>query len=81
MARREVLVQLDDNLVEQLDSLAAELGTNRSELLRRGAQAILDAEAMTAADKELRQAYRRQPADPVLVQSARRLAAENAPAW
>lgn len=81
MARREVLVQLDDNLVEQLDALAAELGTNRSELLRRGAQAILDAEAMAAADKELREAYRRQPADPALIQSARRLAAETAPTW
>ena len=81
MARREVLVQLDDDLVEQLDALAAQLGTNRSELLRRGAQAILDAEALAAADKELRQAYRRQPADPALVQSARRLAAETAPAW
>lgn len=81
MARREVLVQLDDDLVEQLDALAAQLGTNRSELLRRGAQAILDAESQAAADKELRQAYRRQPADPALVQSARRLAAETAPAW
>jgi len=35
---------LDDDLVERLDLLAADLGTNRSELLRRGAQAILEAE-------------------------------------
>ena len=81
MARREVLVQLDDDLVEQLDALAAALGTNRSELMRRGAQAVLDAERLAAADQELRAAYRRQPADPALVQSARRLAAETAPAW
>lgn len=81
MARREVLVQLDDDLVEQLDALAADLGTNRSELMRRGAQAVLDAERLAAADRELRAAYRRQPADPTLVQSARRLAAETAPAW
>ena len=81
MARREVLVQLDDDLVEQLDALASELGTNRSELMRRGAQAVLDAERLAAADRELRAAYRRQPADPALVQSARRLAAEAAPAW
>ena len=51
MARREVLVQLDDDLVEQLDALAAELGTNRSELMRRGAQAVLDAERLAAADQ------------------------------
>ena len=81
MARREVLVQLDDDLVERLDALAADLGTNRSELMRRGAQAVLDAERLAAADRELRAAYRRQPADPALVQSARRLAAETAPAW
>jgi Arc/MetJ-type ribon-helix-helix transcriptional regulator len=81
MARREVLVQLDDDLVEQLDALATGLGTNRSELLRRGAQAVLDAEGLAAADRQLQSAYRRQPADPVLIQSARRLAAHTVPAW
>jgi len=81
VARREVLVQLDDNLVEQLDALAAGLGTNRSELMRRGAQAVLDAEGLAASDRQLRSAYERQPADPRLVQSARRLAAQTAPAW
>jgi len=65
MARREVLVQLDDDLVEQLDALAAGLGTNRSELLRRGAQALLDAEGLAAADRQLRSAYERQPPTPV----------------
>ena len=81
MARREVLVQLDDDLVEQLDSLATLLGTNRSELLRRGAHAVINAEDLAAADRELEAAYRRQPADPALIQSARRLAAQTAPAW
>ena len=81
MARREVLVQLDDDLVERLDALAAGLGTNRSELLRRGALAVLDAEGLAAADRQLRSAYERQPADPRLVQSARRLAAQTTPAW
>ena len=81
MARREVLVQLDDDLVERLDALAAHLGTNRSELMRRGAQAVLDAEELANADRQLQLAYRRQPADPALLQSARRLAAETAPAW
>jgi len=81
MARREVLVQLDDDLVDRLDALAQGLGTNRSELLRRGAQAVIEAEELVAADRELQIAYRRQPADPWLIQSARRLAAETAPAW
>ena len=81
MARRELLVQLDDELVERLDALASYLGTNRSEMFRRGEQAVLDAEELAKADRELRLAYRRLPADPALLQSARRLAAETAPAW
>ena len=81
MARRQVLVQLDDDLVEQLDELAADLGTNRSELIRRGAQAVLDAEQLAEADRELQAAYRWTPADPALVRSAGRLAAETGPAW
>jgi metal-responsive CopG/Arc/MetJ family transcriptional regulator len=81
MARREVLVQLDDDLVRQLDQLATQLGTNRSELLRRGAQAVITAEDLAAADQELTTAYQRQPPEPALVQSARRLAANTTPAW
>lgn len=81
MARREVLVQLDDDLVRRLDDAATELGTNRSELLRRGALAVLDATELAAADRALRDAYRRQPVDPDVLRSARRLAARTAPAW
>lgn len=78
MARREVLVQLDDDLV---DHLAKTLGTNRSELLRRGAQAVIDAENTIAADRDLVAAYRRQPLEPAVVRSAGRLAARTAPEW
>lgn len=75
MACREVLVQLEDDLVEQLDQIAEDHGTNRSELLRRGARAVIEAEDLAAADCRLVAAYRRQPPDPALVQSAARLAA------
>jgi metal-responsive CopG/Arc/MetJ family transcriptional regulator len=81
VARREVLVQLDDDLVERLDAVAAELDTSRSELLRRGAQAVLAAEELAAADRDLQLAYRHRPADPALVQSARNLAARSTPEW
>jgi metal-responsive CopG/Arc/MetJ family transcriptional regulator len=81
MARREVLVQLDDELVRQLDELAASLGTNRSELLRRGAQAVIGAEELVEADRQFVAAYERLPPDPAIVQSARRLAARTTPAW
>jgi metal-responsive CopG/Arc/MetJ family transcriptional regulator len=81
VARREVLVQLDDELVSRLDRLASERGTNRSELLRRGALAVLDAEDLRQADLDLQAAYRRIPQDPAVVQAAARLAAETAPEW
>ena len=81
MARREVLVQLDDDLVERLDHLARALGTNRSELLRRGARAVIAAEDLAVADRELAEAYRRLPPDPAFVRSAARLAARTAPEW
>lgn len=81
MARRQVLVQLDDDLVARLDTLAAAEGTSRSELLRRGASAVLAAADERRADDELRAAYRRQPLDPALVEAARRLAASTAPEW
>ena len=81
MARREVLVQLDDDLVAQLDQVASALGTNRSELLRRGAQAVIEAADLAAADRDLVAAYRRQPPEPALVRSAARLATRTAPAW
>lgn len=81
MARREVLVQLDDDLVERLDRLAVLEGTNRSELLRRGAAAVLEAREEMAADRALRESYLRTPQDPVVIASARRLAAETAPEW
>ena len=81
MSRREVLVQLDDDLVTRLDHLASERGTSRSELLRNGAIAVLDAADLRRADDELRAAYRRTPQDPDVVQTASRLAAATMPEW
>ena len=81
MARREVLVQLDDDLVEHLDELAKALGTNRSELQRRGAHAVIDVEYTRAADLDLITANRRQPIEPALLRSAARLASRTTPEW
>jgi metal-responsive CopG/Arc/MetJ family transcriptional regulator len=81
MARKEVLVQLDDDLVRRLDELAAKGGVSRSELLRRGALAVLDAAEIVEADRQLVDAYRRRPQDPTVVVAAARLAAETAPEW
>ena len=81
MARKEVLVQLDDELVTRLDLLAAKAATSRSELLRRGALAVLEAADLAEADQQLVDAYRLQPQDPAIAAAAARLAAQNAPEW
>jgi metal-responsive CopG/Arc/MetJ family transcriptional regulator len=81
MARKEVLVQLDDELVGRLDALAAKAGTSRSELLRRGALAVIEAADIAEADQRLVEAYRRQPQDPSIVAAAGRLAAQTTPEW
>lgn len=81
MSRRQVLVQLDDELVERLDQLADRMEVSRSELLRRGAVAVIEAAQLDEAEQALLAAYQRQPQDPVLVATARRLAAETVPEW
>lgn len=81
MARKQVLVQLDGYLVEELDAVASELGTSRSELLRRGAVVVLEAYRERRADERLVEAYQRQPQDPVLSETLARLAAESTPPW
>jgi metal-responsive CopG/Arc/MetJ family transcriptional regulator len=81
VGRREVLVQLDDDLVLRLDQLAEKQGTSRSELLRRGAAAVLQAAEDIEADRALREAYRRVPQDPAVVAAAARLAAATTPEW
>lgn len=81
MARKQVLVQLDEQLVTRLDEVAERWGVSRSELLRRGASALLEAEDLRAADEALQQAYRRMPQDPAIIETAARLAARTAPDW
>ena len=81
MARKQVLVQLDDQTVKKLDRVASRLGVSRSELLRRGAAAVLEAEELREADRRLVEAYRSAPQDPLLTASAARLAAESSPEW
>lgn len=81
MPRKQVLVQLDDELVERLDELADQMEVSRSELLRRGALAVLEAARLDEAERAVATAYRRRPQDPALVTAARRLAAETVPEW
>ena len=43
--------------------------------------ALLEADRLDEADRELTAAYQRRPQDPVLVETARRMAAETVPQW
>jgi metal-responsive CopG/Arc/MetJ family transcriptional regulator len=81
VARKQVVVQLDDALVARLDEVADRHGGSRSELLRRGALALLEAEEFRAVDEALQEAYRRVPQDPAIVEAAPRLAARTTPEW
>ncbi|MEA3502428.1 MAG: CopG family transcriptional regulator [Actinomycetota bacterium] len=81
MARTQVLVQLDDDLVQRLDRLARDLSVSRSELLRRGARAVLEAADLAEADEALIEAYRIRPQDPSMIEAAGRLAARMVPEW
>lgn len=81
MARREVIVQLDDKLVGALDRAAKQEGVSRSELIRRAALALLEARKIVKQERRLVEAYRRVPQDPVMIEAATRLAAETAPPW
>jgi metal-responsive CopG/Arc/MetJ family transcriptional regulator len=81
MARKQVIVQLDDQLVADLDKAAAQEGLSRSELIRMAANALLESRKVRKLERKLISAYRKAPQDPLLVETARRLAAETAPDW
>ncbi len=81
MPRKQVLVQLDDDLVARLDELASHLAMSRSELIRTAALALLERAWELEAEQVTIAAYLKQPQDPAWVATATRLAAETAPEW
>lgn len=64
MARRQVLVQLDDDLIARLDQLVAALHTNRSDVIRRAVTAFLRAAGDAGDDTRHIEAYLRIAEDP-----------------
>lgn len=72
---------MDDKLVAALDEAAAQEGVSRSELIRRASLALIEAKKIRKLEKALVDAYTRVPQDPVLVETARGLAAETTPNW
>jgi predicted transcriptional regulator len=73
MARKQVLVQLDDALVTQLDHVADALDRSRSELIREALAAYLDAGREAAWDARTIRAYLAVPEDPVELEAFARV--------
>ena len=61
MARKQVIVQLDDDLVRELDEAATAAGISRSEAIRRAARSYLDDVEDREIAREYEEAYRRIP--------------------
>lgn len=76
-----MIVQLDEKLVAELDKLASQEGVSRSELIRRAAAALIESRRIRRLERRLVKAYTEVPQDPVIVETARRLAAETVPDW
>jgi predicted DNA-binding protein len=63
MARKQVLVQLDDGQVARLDALASVSQDSRSELIRRAIDLYVEAVGEAVADLRYAAAYERIPED------------------
>ena len=63
MARKQILVQLDDVLLEDLDALASSLDVSRSELIRRAARLVIDNAQTLVMEEQHRKGYARIPED------------------
>jgi len=61
VTRKQIIVQLDDDLVRRLDESAAADGVSRSEAIRRAAREYLEHEREREADRRYEQSYREHP--------------------
>ena len=63
MARKQVLVQLDDELLKELDEAAKTAGVSRSALIRRASERFLEAAHELELERQMEEGYRRVPQD------------------
>ena len=78
VARKQVLVQLDDAQVTALDRIATSSEDSRSELIRRAIDLYIEAMNERVADVRYADAYERLPEDPDELADLRTLALQ---AW
>jgi len=75
MARKQIIVELDDDMVEALDRIAQRESSSRSDLLRRGARAVVLFAEWAEADTNLMDAYKEHPDEAPIVEALAREAA------
>jgi Arc/MetJ-type ribon-helix-helix transcriptional regulator len=66
MARTQTLVQLSDELLAQLDTRAAREGRSRSDLIREALRGYLADDREAGIDRQIVEAYTRQPQEDLL---------------
>jgi Arc/MetJ-type ribon-helix-helix transcriptional regulator len=81
VARKQVLVQLDDLIVDRLDRLTGPLDASRSDLIRRAVNLWLDALDEAEADVRYADAYQRIPDDLQEHEAWEALQLETWPEW
>jgi len=77
MARKQIIVELDDDMVEALDRIAQRESSSRSDLLRRGARAVVLFAEWAEADTNLMDAYNEHPDEAPIVEALAREAAKS----
>ena len=70
MARTQTLVQLSDELLERLDNYRAREGRSRSEVVREAIEHYLAADREAEIDRQIVEAYTRQPPEDVWAEQA-----------
>jgi metal-responsive CopG/Arc/MetJ family transcriptional regulator len=65
VARTQTLVQLSDELLDRLDAYRAREGRSRSEVVREAIERYLAADREAEIDRQLVEAYTRQPPEDV----------------
>jgi Arc/MetJ-type ribon-helix-helix transcriptional regulator len=66
MARRQTLVQLSDELIVQLDARVAREGRSRSDVIREALTDYLATDRDAEIDRQIVEAYTRQPQEDLL---------------
>ncbi|MBK7916857.1 MAG: ribbon-helix-helix protein, CopG family [Chloroflexi bacterium] len=61
---KTVQMTIDENLLVQVDTLVAELGTNRSAFMRDALESALKQRQVTLLEQQHRAGYERQPLTP-----------------